>query len=229
MRYLLKNDAIQVNIQRLLAGTESKALAASLRAALMPSIILTANPRTLIQLVVQSLTPSPSVPRSSTSSVMRSNPSLTAALINASSLALLNTASFPMRGVVCSAAIGRIRDSKTLIVDPSDEELSTLEGGGVFAFIFSDALRDDSSTNDASSQSNGQLVWSQWNAVSFTEDEFVLASALAQEAAKKILNVFKQAIGNSANGVKIFEEQRGGVKRELPSTQARLSDAMDVA
>lgn len=112
-------------------------------------------------------------------------------------------------------------------MDPSDEELPTLEGAGVFAFIFSDALREDSS--DPSSKSNGQLVWSQWNAVPFTEDEFVLASALAQEAAKKILETFKKAVGSYMNGVKSFEERRAGVKKELPSTQSRLSDAMDIA
>ncbi|KLO09331.1 hypothetical protein SCHPADRAFT_800156, partial [Schizopora paradoxa] len=120
-------------------GTESKATAASLRAALIPSIILTANPRTLIQLVAQSLTPSPQVVRSGKSSAVRSNPSLAAALINASSLALLNASSFPMQGVVCAASIGRVRDLRTLVADPSDEELQTLEGAGVFAFIFSDA------------------------------------------------------------------------------------------
>lgn len=102
----------------------------------------------------------------------------------------------------------------------------------MFAFIFADGLREEQDTSEPASQSNGQLVWSQWNAVPFTEDEFVLASALAQEAARKILNVFRDAISNSTNGVKSFEEpskSHSGVKKELPSTQARLSDAMDVA
>jgi exosome complex component RRP46 len=58
-------------------GTESKALAATIRSLLTPSLLLPLNPRTLVQLVIQSLSPSPSV---------KFHPSLIAYFINFSIL-----------------------------------------------------------------------------------------------------------------------------------------------
>ncbi|KAF8880349.1 hypothetical protein CPB84DRAFT_1638191, partial [Gymnopilus junonius] len=124
-------------------ATEAKALAAILRACLEPSLILTRNPRTLVQLVVQGLgsssssSASSSVPSSSSSSAV--SPGLTTSMINASSLSLLIASSIPMRGVVCAVSVG-LRDDGTLILDPSDDEASgEREGGlkaiGAFAFM----------------------------------------------------------------------------------------------
>ncbi|EJD01467.1 uncharacterized protein FOMMEDRAFT_69260, partial [Fomitiporia mediterranea MF3/22] len=134
-----------------LPGTESKALASALRSALLPSMILTNNPRTLVQLVAQSLTPSTTTTSnrsgqlgSVNSKSFRTSPALVAAHINAASLALLNASSIPLRGVVCAASVGRVRrnpdndsDSALLVVDPSEDELHSLDGIGAFAFLIS--------------------------------------------------------------------------------------------
>jgi len=124
--------AFEVSVRPLsgIAGVETKSAAATLRTLLTPSLVLTQNPRTLIQLVVQSLTPmsSPQLP----------NPSLTAAYINASTLALLRTASFPMLGVVCAAAVGRLKQiegDERLLLDPTDEEIALCDAYGCVAIM----------------------------------------------------------------------------------------------
>jgi exosome complex component RRP46 len=108
-------------------GTESKSLATTLRNLLTPSLLLTQNPRTMIQLVVQGMNAS-----SGTGSGF--TPGMTAAMVNASSLALLNTA-VPMSGVVCAVAVGYSSSTKALVLDPPEEERCT--GHGCFAFMFS--------------------------------------------------------------------------------------------
>ncbi|KAF8517045.1 exosome component Rrp46 [Hysterangium stoloniferum] len=129
-------------------GTDSKSFAAVLRSSLVPSLILTQNPRTLIQLVVQSLSPTPTP---------FTYPSLTAALINASTLALLRASSFPMVGVVCSAAVGRVKQSNnepgTLLLDPTDQEMSGCDAFGCIAVMFK-------SSPDSMDELGGEMVWS---------------------------------------------------------------------
>ncbi|GJJ13539.1 hypothetical protein Clacol_007793 [Clathrus columnatus] len=132
---------LEVTVRSLMgvAGTEAKSLATTLRSLLSPSIVLTQNPRTLIQLVVQSLTPS-----------NPQDPSLTAAFINASTIALLRTASFPMVGVICAAAVGRLKDSEEerLILDPSPNEISRCDVFGCVAVMFN------------GTDEGGETVWS---------------------------------------------------------------------
>lgn len=173
-------------------GTESKALAESLQCALLPSMILTNNPRSLIQLVAQSLSPTSYAGsyESSRPPSLRLNPPLIASLINASSLALLNASSFPMCGIICAIGLGRLRESHTLIVDPSEHELHALDGGGVFAFLAS-----RSTSNTALSL---QLVWSSWNASPFDQDELVRATAFARGGAEMVWEHMKDSI-RSAN------------------------------
>ncbi|KAF6745975.1 exosome component Rrp46 [Ephemerocybe angulata] len=99
-------------------STESKSQAATIRSAIAPSLILNKNPRTLIQLVIQTLT-----------------------------LALLNAGSVPMRGVVCAIAIGKTRDGE-LLVDPEEARVAELIQGGCFAFMVADGagLESNSTT-----------------------------------------------------------------------------------
>lgn len=176
----------------MLTGTESKALASSLRSALLPSMILTNNPRTLIQLVAQSLTPIHNDTFTGPRSSLRLNPSLVASIINASSLALMNTSSFPMRGVVCAVAVGRLKNSHALVVDPSEDELPILDGGGTFSFLVT-ALPQGA-------QAITQLGWSNWNAAPFREEELLSATQLAQEASELVYKQMKEAVGHLAFG-----------------------------
>jgi ribonuclease PH len=69
---------------------------------------------------------------------------LIAAVLNASTLALMNagSGSIPMRGAVCAVATDRSgtnsRARPILVLDPTDEEFPSLKkGGGYFAFFFS--------------------------------------------------------------------------------------------
>jgi exosome complex component RRP46 len=167
-------------------ATDSKYLAAAIRASLEPSLILTSNPRTLIQLVIQSL-------RQTHNSMWRD--SLTAAMINASCLALLNSGSIYMRGVVTAVAIGRLPDG-TLVVDPDEEEEESLGGGGCFAFMFADGVNNDHKTNS-------DCVWSAWKSMSGAYDERELFGAreLARVTALNVYLAMKKSIDVLASRV----------------------------
>ncbi|KDR67195.1 hypothetical protein GALMADRAFT_216654 [Galerina marginata CBS 339.88] len=158
-------------------ATEAKSLAATIRTSLEPSLILTKNPRTLVQLTVQSL----SSPRSSTW-----KEGLSAAMINASSLALLNASSVPMRGVVSAVAVGRLPNG-TLILDPGDDEVASLQGGGTFAFLFADGAGVGGSNSDC--------VWTSWKSTSGRYDatELTRAKELAREGAQAVFDVIKKS------------------------------------
>ncbi|KAG6883109.1 hypothetical protein C0993_007777 [Termitomyces sp. T159_Od127] len=140
-------------------ATEAKALAATVRGLLTPSLILANNPRTLVQVVVQALVPS------TASGPKRSNANaVTAAVVNASTLALLNAGSIPMRGVTCAVAVGRRKDTGTLVVDPDDGD-GALDADGCFAFMFT------RNGNDVQSR----CVWTNWK--QSTGDKGVLDGA----------------------------------------------------
>jgi len=111
--------------------------------------------------------------------------SLTAAMINASSLALLNSGSIYMRGVVTAVAIGRLSDG-TLVVDPDDGEEESLGGGGCFAFMFTNGL----------DKTNSNCVWSGWKSTSGTydESEFFNARELAKATALDVYLAMKKSI-----------------------------------
>lgn len=111
--------------------------------------------------------------------------SLTAAMINASSLALLNSGSIYMRGVVTSVAVGRLPDG-TLVVDPDEEEEESLGGGGCFAFMFADGL----------DKTNSDCVWSGWKSMlgTYDESEFFSAREIAKAAALDVYLAMKKNI-----------------------------------
>jgi len=181
----------EVNVRPLssLPGTESKALAVALRGLLSPSIVLSSNPRTLIQLVVQSLTPSP---------VESFSPSLVAACINASSLALLDARSVPMISVVCAAAVARL-DSATeevvsaLVLDPSEAESREGTGCGCFAFSFATEI---SGSPQLQNTPASRLVWTNWHAKDgvFDEGEFTRAQAVGLAGAEFVWRAIKLSV-----------------------------------
>ncbi|KAJ3548140.1 hypothetical protein NMY22_g1377 [Coprinellus aureogranulatus] len=145
-------------------STESKSQASAIRSALAPSLILNKNPRTLIQLVIQTLSPTPT-------SGPKWTDGLLAAMINASTLALLNAGSVPMRGVVCAIAIGKT-PSGELLVDPEDSKTAELVQGGCFGFMVADG---------AGLESNSTSVWTNWRTLqggTFSEEEVVEFPAL---------------------------------------------------
>ncbi|KAJ7594546.1 exosome component Rrp46, partial [Mycena floridula] len=142
------------------SATESKSLASTISSSLVPSLILTQNPRTLVQLAIQTIS----------SATWRDG--LVASMINASSLAFISAGSVPMKGVVCAVAVGRI---SSFILDPSDAETTSLSAGGCFAFLVTD--------------SDTTCVWTNWRSLSqggFDEKELVQARDLARTAAKKV-------------------------------------------
>ncbi|OSD05115.1 hypothetical protein PYCCODRAFT_1362977 [Trametes coccinea BRFM310] len=134
---------VQIRPLAAIAGTDSKALATTLKSVFTSSLFLSHHPRTLVQIVGQALCGTES--GSGLGSAGRGwNASLTASLVNASTAAFLSAGSVPMKGVVCAVAVGRLQpdpsSSATLIMDPEEAELPRLDGSGCFAFTFSAVL-----------------------------------------------------------------------------------------
>jgi len=182
------------------AATEAKSLAATIRSSLEPSLILTKNPRTLVQLVVQSL----SWPRSATW-----KEGLSAAMINASSLAFLKSSSVPMRGAVSAVSVGRLSDG-TLILDPSDEELGSLSGGGAFAFMFADGVGVKGSNSDC--------VWTSWKSTSrsYDESELLKAREMARVGAEVVYTTMRKSFEEKGVDVPVHQKQeKEEVKAEM--------------
>ncbi|KJA14799.1 hypothetical protein HYPSUDRAFT_149958 [Hypholoma sublateritium FD-334 SS-4] len=159
-------------------ATEAKLVAANIKSTIEPSLILTKSPRTMVQLVIQSLT-SPVAPLW--------KDSLTASMINASTLAFLQAGSVLMQGVVAAVAVGRLSNG-TLVVDPSEEEAETLLGGGSFAFLFSDQNAERGSRVDC--------VWSNWKVTDggYLPNEFFQARELAKAGATQVYNSIRKSV-----------------------------------
>lgn len=198
-----------------LPGTNSRALATTLKAVLGPSLLLTHHPRTLVQIVGQALCGSDS--GSGLGGTGRGwNASLVASLVNACSAALINAGSVPMKGVVCAVAVGRLSDGPgvhTMVLDPSETELPALVGGGCFVFMFSSVLPHAEETADVP---HAALLWTNYTATSgvFEDSEFAEAQELALEGAERIWRTFKDSI--SDHGIQEVEK----TKAEKPSRQS---------
>jgi exosome complex component RRP46 len=177
--------------------------------------LLTHNPRTLIQLVVQSLTP-----------VGKFQGPLIAAMINASTLALMKAGSIPMRGVVCAVSVGRLRSnsesSPILVLDPSDDEVPSLAGGGCFAFLF-----------NASQKGGSEVVWSNWQSTApVSEDTLISARVLARGGAEKVWKAMKESIGWMGNREPLTMQSQSSksvvVAEESGSDEESDDDEMDI-
>ena len=193
-----------------LPGTEAKSLSATIRAALTPSLLLSQNPRALIQLVIQSVTPTTS---------HRLPYTLIASLINASTLALLNSGSVPMRGVVCAVAVGRLQyisangpNAIALVLDPSDDELSSVRGGGCFAFLFAADLKEQQAKADSGSRMQCEVVWSHWHATTaFDDNELGRARELANAGAEQVWCKMKESVdwmNAPSQGISCFSKKK---------------------
>ena len=188
-------------------------MASTIRNAQLPSLILTNNPRTLVQVVVQSLSTVHTAHVNRSAGPLRSGPSLIAATINAASLALLNASSIPLCGVVCAIAIGRVRSTGELLVDPSEEELRFLDGSGTFAFLVS-----GKKVEDRESKGDAELVFSNWSAVPFEEEELGRVIELARAGALRVRDHFREVITLDVLGSVQEDEDMGAgseAKQEL--------------
>lgn len=202
---------LEVHVRPLAAipGTEHKALASHISAALQPSLILTQNPRSLVQLIVQDLVPIShfskrfngySLEQQQLSSKLAGasfvKERALAAMINASTLAFLKTASVPMRGVVCAVFVARLGGDVELsrslcVVDPSDEEMTTVEAGGAFAFLFVDGT--------------ATCVWSNWQGrKGFAVEDVLEAKERAMTAAEKVWHRMKAALSGSEGSCTMY-------------------------
>ncbi|KAG8694226.1 exosome non-catalytic core subunit rrp46 [Ceratobasidium sp. 395] len=156
-------------------ATPEKALAKHIHDILRPTLLLNQHPRSLIQLTALSLSPSPSPARSpSSDSYSKLSPHqacYAATHVNAASLALLDAASTPMRGVVCAVAVG-INEAGEPVLDPADGECIR---AGCFAFYFSGV--------DAPV---GEIVWADWKGAT-SKDEYERAVDMARTGAKQVL------------------------------------------
>jgi len=153
-------------------GTCEKLFGKRLRQVLEQMLLLNHHPRTLVQLVLQSLSSHPS-----TGSTI--NGSVAAAFINAASLSLLHASSVPMQGVICAAAVGKERISGNLVLDP-DPLRTDLESIGCFGFLFSVA-------------DEPQVVWTDWTG-RFEQEEYNSALDLSRSGALTVLECIRRRL-----------------------------------
>jgi exosome complex component RRP46 len=178
-----------------------------LRTLLAPCLVLTQNPRTLIQLVAQSLT----------STTVDQNPSLEAAFINASSLALLQASSFPMLGVVCAAAVGHMKrhdsdpelTSERFLLDPDAQETRQCDAVGCVAVMFrsrSSSRKGDEEMDEDAEQVRGEIVWSSLHGIPLQSDYDALLR-LAKTGAKLVYSAMRDRLGEEIESTSIVDEQ----------------------
>ncbi|KIK54642.1 hypothetical protein GYMLUDRAFT_48554 [Collybiopsis luxurians FD-317 M1] len=166
-------------------GTESKAASTILKEIIQTQVIMEANPRTLVQFVVQAL-----VPMSSS----KFSDELMAAMINSCTLSLLNAGSVPMRGVICAVLVGQVssaEDEAAYIVQPTEAQASRMDAGGCFAFLFS---------NSSSGSLESSCVWTNWRSLrqrssgSAVEKGLVSGREVARDAAREVWERMKSLV-----------------------------------
>jgi exosome complex component RRP46 len=117
-----------------------------------------------------------------------------AAMINASTLALLNAGSMNMHGIVCAVPVALLSSGRLLVDPEEEEEIEDAQIGGCFAFMFKD------------SKSQPECVFSRWQktgrkGTGSVENSLEEAMALARVAAKAIWKNAKASVdlGSSEN------------------------------
>lgn len=157
------------------------------------------------------------------------NASLTACLVNASSAALINTGSVPMRGVVCAVAIGRLSSEggTELVLDPSEAELPRLLGGGCFAFLFS-AVLSSASASDVPPYS---LLWTNYTTnTPFDEAELKRAREIAETGARAVWKALKESVGiMDASQASMARKTQNELEAMAKGSHAEYADDSDDA
>jgi exosome complex component RRP46 len=137
-------------------------------------------------------------------------------MINASSLALLNASSVPMRGLVSAVAVGRLSGGE-LVVDPSEEEATSLKAAGTFAFMFVDGI--------GRKNSNSECVWTSWksDSGSYNQNEIFQARELARTGARAVYDAMRTSFEKPGMGA---HEQ---VEEATPAeTKSEEDDEMEI-
>jgi exosome complex component RRP46 len=141
--------------------------------ALLPVLLLEKHPRTLVQLVIQILSP-------------LEEPGAVATSINAAACALLAAGSVPMAGVLAAVTIGRRGRDSTLMLNPTSYE--ELSGLGYLAFLFS-----------GQGESAARPIWSSYvvspGAIEWSSDELDSAVMLAKKGADSVRDLMKASLG----------------------------------
>ncbi|KAJ3997271.1 hypothetical protein F5050DRAFT_1449278 [Lentinula boryana] len=202
---------IEVHVRPLtnVPGTESKTVAVILKDVIQMEVIVEANPRTLIQLVVQALVPTPKV-----------TDELVAAMINCCTLSLLNAGSVPMRGVICAVSVARVSsvngEESIYKIQPVEEHPSRIQATGCFAFLFSDSY-----------SSNISCVWTSWRSLypgslKAVEEESELARArdAAQRPAREVWERMKSLVEEGER----VKRKETWIKDASHSTEAKKMD-----
>lgn len=119
-----------------------------------------------------------------------------AACVNAGTAALVSAGSVPMRGVVCAIAVGRLKGTGALVVDPSEEE--ELDATGCFAFMFADSAGGEK-TSGSESIPGCECVWTDWKSLDaggggFQEEELVRATEMARMGAEMVWREMKDSV-----------------------------------
>ncbi|KAJ3796992.1 hypothetical protein GGU11DRAFT_102021 [Lentinula aff. detonsa] len=204
---------IEVHVRPLtnVPGTESKTVAVILKEVIQMEVIVEANPRTLIQLVVQALVPTPKV-----------TDELVAAMINCCTLSLLNAGSIPMRGVICAVSVARVSsvngEESIYKIQPVEEHPSRIQATGCFAFLFSDSY----SSNTYSSS----CVWTSWRSLhpgslkAVEESELARARDAAQKPAREVWERMKSLVEEGER----VKRKESWIKDASHSTEAKKMD-----
>jgi exosome complex component RRP46 len=105
----------------------------------------------------------------------------------------------------------------TLILDPSDDEFPSLEGGGCFAFLFGVGQKGGS-----------EMVWSSWQSTTpFDARELARARDLARDGAEKVWKEMKRSVGGMGKE-KPLTTQVKAVQEESGSEDDSDDDEMEV-
>lgn len=221
---------IQIRPLPSVPGTDSKALATTIKSVLTPALFLSYHPRTLVQIVGQALSSNSS---GNTGRVW--NASLVASLLNACSAALINASSIPMKGIVCAVAVGRLStgpgEEAMLVLDPSDEELSHCLGIGCFAFFFSSTLSPTPPLSGDIPPSS--LLWTNYtSSTPFNESELTAARELASEGCREVWKKMKESLAwieSSVSAHTGFNNAESGNSYDQLETNVKDDDDEDDA
>ncbi|KAG5634397.1 hypothetical protein H0H81_002115 [Sphagnurus paluster] len=187
-------------------STHAKSLGAQIRGVLAAVLVLEAAPRTGITVVLQAMAP--------TAEGAAGTHAMSAAMINAAMLALLNAGSVPMRGVVCAVPVGlvasKLSGEAELVVDP--EEKTRLLASGCFAFLFT----------SEEGQLHGRCVMAEWTFLGERRGgvgaNLSEVTQLAQRGAREVYAAVYQSVDRgmwSSAAPTLYEHSQPGEQMEL--------------
>ena len=130
-------------------------------------------------------------------------------MINACTLALLNTGAIQMRGVVCAVGIALLSGQDMLVLDPGPDEPSTIVGSGCFAFLVRGG--------------EAESVWSHWMGAR-GGGAVERARALAKEGIAHVWERMRESVPEMEKRVIGVEMQKGKGKSKA---KVKHEDAME--